>query len=345
MTAGGKPVIGISMGDPAGIGPEIIVKALARADVRQLCTPVVVGDPIVIERATRIVHSPTKVLALSTNGPTEDPAVINVVAPRGIEAAAVPIGVVSADAGRAAFESVKKLIDLATAGHIDATVTAPIHKEALHRAGHFFPGHTEIFAHFTGTADYTMMLAEGAFRVAHVSTHVSLRAACDAVTRPRVLNVIRLANDACLRLGIARPRVGVAGLNPHASDGGLFGDEEANHIAPAIADARVDGIAVDGPWPADTLFPKVAGGGYDVGIAMYHDQGHVAVKMRGFVFDGSSNTWTSVRGINVTLGLPIVRVSVDHGTGFDQAGKGTASESSMVDAISYAARLARARLG
>jgi 4-hydroxythreonine-4-phosphate dehydrogenase len=243
-------------------------------------------------------------------------------------------------AGHAAFEAVRVMIELAKRGEIAATVTAPIHKEALVAAGHHFPGHTEIFAHFTGTSDFTMMLAADNFRVVHVSTHVSLRQACDAVTRSRVLKVIELAHDACKRLGIAQPRIGVAGLNPHASDGGLFGSEEREHIVPAIEEARGRGMNVEGPQPPDTFFAKAVSGAYDIVVAMYHDQGHIPTKIKGFHYDAAAGKWTDVRGINVSLGLPIIRTSVDHGTDFDQAGKGTASDASLVDAIEYAAKLA-----
>jgi 4-hydroxythreonine-4-phosphate dehydrogenase len=184
-----------------------------------------------------------------------------------------------------------------------------------------------------------MMLAAGKVRVVHVSTHVSLRQACDAVTRERVLKVIELGHDACRRLGIADPLIGVAGLNPHASDGGLFGTEEREHIIPACEAARARGMRVDGPEPADTFFPKVVAGAYDVAVAMYHDQGHIPTKLQGFKYDATTRTWTSVHGINVSLGLPIVRASVDHGTALDQAGRGTASDASLLDAIEYAARM------
>jgi 4-hydroxythreonine-4-phosphate dehydrogenase len=338
-----KPIIGISMGDPAGIGPEIIVTALARDVVAQMCRPIVVGDPNVIDRAIAILHSPLKVNIIAKVADARfGDRLINVF-PAGVKSTPPPIGVVCADAGDAAFHAVKTVIELAMAGEIDATVTAPIHKEALLRAGHHFPGHTEIFAHYTGTSDYTMMLAAENFRVVHVSTHVSLRQACDAVTRDRVRRVIGLANDACKRLGIAHPRIGVAGLNPHASDGGLFGSEEREHIIPAIEEARSDGMNVDGPHPPDTFFAKAISGVYDICVAMYHDQGHIPVKIRGFHFDAKTNAWDSVRGINVSLGLPIIRTSVDHGTAFDQAGKGTASDASLLDAIEYAAKMAMNR--
>jgi 4-hydroxythreonine-4-phosphate dehydrogenase len=341
-----RPTIGISMGDPAGIGPEIIVKALAREQVRRLCRPIVVGDASVMRNAAeRILHSPLKVRAVSNVADATFAAdTIDVFDLKNVDAARLALGQVSAMAGNAAFEAVRTVIELAMAGRIAATVTAPIHKEALILAGHHFPGHTEIFAHFTGTSDFTMMLAAENLRVVHVSTHVSLRQACDAVTRQRVLKVIELGHAACRALGIAEPKVGVAGLNPHASDGGLFGAEEREQIIPAIQDARAMGITVEGPQPPDTFFAKAMSGVYDICVAMYHDQGHIPVKIRGFKFDAIAGSWTSVNGINVSLGLPIIRTSVDHGTAFDQAGKGTASDASLIDAIDYAAKMAAARM-
>jgi len=229
---------------------------------------------------------------------------------------------------------------LAMEGKINGTVTAPIHKEALNLAGISYAGHTEIYASFTGTKDYAMMLVEGDFRVIHVSTHVSLRQAIEQVKTERVLAVIRLAWDMLRRIGIVNPRIAVAGLNPHASDGGLFGDEEQREIAPAVAEARSLGMQVYGPLPPDTCFSITLGGQFDVAVAMYHDQGHIPVKVKGFRWDNKQNKWTSVSGINITLGLPIIRTSVDHGVAFGKAGKGTASEDSMVAAIELAARLA-----
>ena len=346
-TGAERPIIGISMGDPAGIGPEIIVKALSRQRVHQLSRPVVIGDAGVICNAARLIGAPDNVRPIANmSEATFDRGVIEVFDLKNVDLERLQLGKVSAMAGHAAFEAVRETIRLAMAHEIDATVTAPIHKEALAAAGHRFPGHTEIFAHYTGTSDFTMMLAAQNLRVVHVSTHVSLRQACDAVTRQRVLKVIELADEACRRLGIERPKVGVAGLNPHASDGGLFGDEERQQIVPAIEAARSNGIDADGPHPPDTFFAKAMSGAYDICVAMYHDQGHIPVKIRGFDFDAASGRWARVEGINVSLGLPIIRTSVDHGTAFDQAGKGTASDASMVDAIEYAARLAaRPRAG
>ena len=329
-----RPIIGISMGDPAGVGPEIIAMALARQQVHQLCRPIVIADAGVMRNATRYAKTPLHVRAVAKVGDaTFARDGIDVYDLKNVDIERLELGKVSAMAGSAAFEAVRTMIELAASGAIAATVTAPIHKEALAAAGHNFPGHTEIFAHFTGTSDFTMMLAAGNLRVVHVSTHVSLRQACDAVTHARVLKVIELAHDACRRLGIERPRIGVAGLNPHASDGGLFGCEEREQIIPACEAARAKGIDVEGPQPPDTFFAKAVGGAYDICVAMYHDQGHIPVKCQGFKYDATRRTWTSVNGINVSLGLPIIRTSVDHGTAFDQAGKGTASDASLLDAI------------
>jgi 4-hydroxythreonine-4-phosphate dehydrogenase len=344
MRAADRPIIGISMGDPAGIGPEIIAAALARPRVHELCRPLVVGDEPVIRQATRFAKDSLKTRSITRVSEAQfHPDAIDVFDLKNVAIEKLELGKVTAMAGHAAFEAVRVMIELAMSKQIDATVTAPIHKEALVLAGHHFPGHTEIFGHFTGTTDFTMMLAAENFRVVHVSTHVSLRQACDAVMRPRVLKVIELAHDACRRLGIDKPKIGVAGLNPHASDGGLFGDEERLHIIPAIDDAGAKGIDVEGPQPPDTFYAKAVAGAYDICVAMYHDQGHIPVKIKGFKYDPKTRTWPSVNGINVSLGMPIIRTSVDHGTAFDQAGKGTASDASLLDAIEYAAKLARTR--
>jgi 4-phospho-D-threonate 3-dehydrogenase / 4-phospho-D-erythronate 3-dehydrogenase len=247
---------------------------------------------------------------------------------------------VTAEQGRAAFEYVTKVIELAMAGRIDATVTAPINKAAINAAGYHYAGHTEIYAHFTGARDYAMMLADGNFRVAHVSTHVALRQACDLVRKARIGKVIELAHRALRQLGIASPRLAVAGLNPHCGEGGLFGTEDDKEIAPAVVEARAAGIDAEGPLPADTVFSKMLGGRYDLVVVMYHDQGHIPAKLLGFRYDDKTDTWGSLAGVNVTLGLPIVRTSVDHGTAFDKAGEGRANPQSLTEAIRLAARLA-----
>lgn len=336
-----KPILGITMGDPAGIGPEIAAKALACQRVYELCRPLVIGDADVIEQAIGIVRECLKVNAISqVNQAKFQYGTVDVLDLKNVDLASLVRGQVSAMAGRAACEAVVKAISLAMDKQIDATITGPINKQAINMAGFEFSGHTEIYAHYTNTKDYTMMLAEGNLRVVHVSTHVSLRQACDRVKRERVLKVIRLAHQACKSLGINPPRIGVAGLNPHSGEGGLFGREEIDEIAPAVEDAVLEGIHADGPIPADTLFSKVKGGQYDIAVAMYHDQGHIPVKVAGFCYDHASKKWTSVSGVNITLGLPIIRSSVDHGTAFDQAGKGTANADSLINAIEYGAMMA-----
>ena len=337
-----RPILAITMGDPASIGPEITVKALARQEIYQICRPLVVGDACMLERARRVTGlEDIRVHRVTASTEAEyAPGTIDVLDMRLVDAEALPVGRVSAAAGEAAFRYVEKAIALAMADEVDGTVTNAFNKEAVNLAGHHFSGHTEVYAAYTHTKNYTMMLARGDLRVVHVSTHVSLREACDRVKKDRVLEVIRIAWQACRDLGIDRPRVGVAGLNPHSGENGLFGREEIEEIIPAIEAARAQGVEVDGPVPPDTVFSKARGGWYDIVVAMYHDQGHIPLKLLGFVYNRERRAWETVDGVNITLGLPIVRVSVDHGTAFDQAGSGSASPSSLINAIGYAARLA-----
>jgi len=344
------PLIGVTMGDPAGVGPEIIAKAFADPRVLAECRPLVVGDADVIRLAIELVGSPLTVREVA--GPedaTFGPGIVNVLNVGGFDAATLVRGRVDDACGKLSYDCVAKVIELAMANRVEATVTNPINKEAIAAAGlKRFAGHTEIYAHHTGTARYTMMLAEGSFRVVHVSTHVSLREACDRVKRDRINQVIDLAVGACRDLGIADPRVAVAGLNPHAGEHGLFGREEIDEIAPAVADAKARGINADGPVPADTVFSKMRGDLYDIVVTMYHDQGHIPTKLLGFRYDPILGEWESVAGVNITLGLPIIRTSVDHGTAFDLAGTGRANADSLLNAMSYGAALAlgrRARQG
>ena len=340
-----KPLIGVTMGDPASIGPEISVRALTDPATLSLCNPLIVGDANVMEDAVKVV-CPGAVQIRAVQSPGEarfEDGVINVLDMGLVDLDRLVYGEVSAMAGEAAFRYVEKVIQLAMAGEIDATVTNALNKAAINLAGHHFAGHTEIYAHYTGTKDYTMMLAHENLRVVHVSTHVSLREACDRVKKDRVLRVIQIADDACRRLGIPEPRVAVAGLNPHSGEGGLFGREEIDEITPAIEEARAMGIRVEGPVPPDTVFSKAKGGWYDIVVAMYHDQGHIPLKVSGFVYDQNTGRWSSVAGVNVTLGLPIIRASVDHGTAFGHAHQGLANPVSLQNAIAYAAALARNR--
>ena len=260
----------------------------------------------------------------------------------------------SVEGGNAAFQCVKKVIELAMAGEVDATCTNALNKEALNKALEFyhgersdgythFDGHTEIYATYTHTKKYTMMLVHHDLRVVHVSTHVSLREACDRVKKDRVLDVIEIADKACQDIGIEKPRVAVAGLNPHCGENGLFGTEEITEITPAIEAARAEGINAIGPLPPDSVFSQALGGWYDIVVCMYHDQGHIPLKTVGFVYDREKQEWKAVEGVNVTLGLPIIRASVDHGTDFYHAGKGNGNERSLANAIAYAASFCRSK--
>ena len=244
--------------------------------------------------------------------------------------------------GEAAFQYVKKVIEMAMAGEVDGTVTNALSKEAINMAGHHYSGHTEIYAEYTGTKKYAMMLAHDDLRVIHVSTHVSLRQACDRVKKERVLECIHLADEACRAMGIENPKIGVAGLNPHCGENGMFGTEEIEEIQPAIDQALAEGINIPEkkPTPPDTVFSKALGGWYDMVVVMYHDQGHIPLKVKGFVYNKAEGHWDAVAGINVTLGLPIIRASVDHGTGFGHAGSGHANELSLVNAIDFALQVA-----
>jgi len=340
-----KPIIGITMGDPASIGPEITVKALTRPEVYENCRPLVIGDACMLEKAKKIVgHEEITIHPVSSvKEALFVPGTIDVYEMNLVNADTLPIGQVSVEAGEAAFQYVKKVIELANADEIDGTVTNALNKEAINVAGHHFSGHTEIYAHYTETKKYCMMLAHQNMRVTHVSTHVSLREACNRVKKERVLDVIRMSDRACKDLGIEHPRVAVAGLNPHCGENGLFGDEEIKEITPAIEAARAEGIDASGPYPPDSVFSKLRGGWYDIVVCMYHDQGHIPLKVVGFVYNQEAGKWDAVEGINLTLGLPIVRVSVDHGTAFDQAGTGMANELSLMNAIDYATRLSRSR--
>jgi len=339
-----RPVLGITMGDPAGIGPEIAAQALADPKVRESARLLVIGDARVMVVAGRIggldlqVHALARVSEASFASDR-----IEVLDLANADPAAFAIGRVSAVCGRAAYEYIERGVRLAQEGEIAGIVTGPVNKEALAAAGVRHSGHTEILAELTGTKAYAMLLMGKELRVIHVTTHVALRRVPDLVTRERVLRTIRLGDRAMRDLGIARPRLAVCGLNPHAGESGLFGDEERLAIEPAIADARSEEIDVTGPYPADTLMSRAAGGEFDCVVAMYHDQGHTPVKALGFRYDEAKKAWTGLSGVNVTVGLPILRVSVDHGTAFDRAGTGTANPESMVEAILVAAGMARSR--
>jgi 4-hydroxythreonine-4-phosphate dehydrogenase len=336
-----RPLIGISVGDPAGIGPEITAKALSLAEIYEICRPLAVADAEMMKDAVKFSRLNQKIHNISS--PKEglyQRGMIDVLDMKNIDSKSIRHKVVSAECGRASFEYVKKVIELAMSNEIDATVTGPIHKEAINLAGFHYSGHTEIYADLTHTKDYAMMLVHNQFRVIHVSTHVSLREACDRVKKNRVYKVILLGYDAVKRLGIENPKIGVAGLNPHAGESGMFGYEEIEEIEPAIKQAQSKGLTVEGPIPPDTVFSKMQGGQYDLVVVMYHDQGHIPTKLMGFQYDEKTKTWGSMSGVNITCGLPIIRVSVDHGTAFGKAGEGRANPQSMIQAIQIAAHLA-----
>ncbi len=343
-----KPILGITMGDPAGNGPELSVKALATPATYERCRPIIIGDANCMEAAVKIVgkEGQIKINAVKEVKDAKfEFGTIDVLDMGIVDIERRVYGKVSAMCGEAAFQYVKKVIELAMAGEVDATVTNALNKEAINMAGHHYSGHTEIYAHYTNTPKYTMMLAHDELRVVHVSTHVSLRQACDAVKKDRVLDVIRIANEGCKALGIKEPKIGVAGLNPHCGENGMFGTEEIEEIQPAIDAAMAEGINIPEkkPTPPDTVFSKALGGWYDIVVVMYHDQGHIPLKVKGFVYNKELKRWDAVAGVNVTLGLPIIRASVDHGTGFGHAGDGSANELSLVNAMDYAIVMANAK--
>jgi len=334
-----RPLLAITMGDPAGVGPEVIVGALARRRVRAICQPLVIGDARVLSRAAqarglsfaaRTVGSPAAARRF--------PRRVCLLDLGNADPEAIPLGQVSPAAGRAAAEYIARAVALALAGEVAGVVTAPISKQALRLAGVPYPGHTEMLASLCGVPEVAMLLVHGEMRVAHVTTHVSVRAACDLITPERVLAVIRLVDQVLQQMGLPRRRLAVGGLNPHAGESGLFGDEELRRIVPAIGQAIAEGVDAVGPLPPDTVFARQRAGEFDAVVAMLHDHGHIAMKTVGFSRDRAGRM--TIAGVNVTLGLPILRTSVDHGTAFDIAGKGLADPTSMVEAIALAAQLA-----
>ena len=329
-----RPILAITAGDPAGIGAEVIVKALQHEKVYRLCRPLVIGDARILRRAVgwcQASNFQIETVASPTDGRYAGNT-ITLLDLHNADPVQIAPGAVAAPAGKAAVEYVFRACDLALAGEVEAIVTAPLNKEAIHLAGFTYPGHTELLAERTSAQRISMLLVGPDLRVVHVSTHVSLAEAIRRITPERVLEVIRIAQQSCRALGIAHPRIAVAGLNPHASEGGLFGDEEEKAVVPAIASARAESINVSDPLPPDTVFLRAVKGEFDIVVAMYHDQGHIPMKL--LAFDS---------GVNVSMGLPIIRTSVDHGTAFDIAGTGQASESSLLAAIDVAVQMVEAR--
>jgi 4-phospho-D-threonate 3-dehydrogenase / 4-phospho-D-erythronate 3-dehydrogenase len=337
-----RPTIAITMGDPASIGPEIAVKALLKQSIHDICKPLMVGDAKVFEQIIDKLQLPAKVNAVSKVSDAKfELGAIDVFDLSITDISKLQFGKIDAVCGEASFQAVKKAIELALSKEVDATVTGPINKKSINEAGHHFAGHTEIYAHYTGTKKYAMLLVEDNINVIHVSTHVSLRQACDLVKKERIVQVIELIVDGLKRLGKSNLKIGVAGLNPHAGDSGLFGTEDDLEILPAVEEARRLGYEVEGPVPPDTMFAKAAQGAYGGVVAMYHDQGHIPFKLAGFKWNAEKQMMDSVKGVNITLGLPIIRTSVDHGTAFEIAGKGIASADAMELAIESAVQLSK----
>jgi 4-hydroxythreonine-4-phosphate dehydrogenase len=332
--------LAITMGDPAGVGPEIIAKAAAELRPRLesgALRMVVIGSNAALEDA-RSRFTPGIAIPAVTEDDPDWPALCALQA--GPEGEPLRPGHLSADGGRFAFQAVERGVRLAMEGRIGGIVTAPLNKEALNKAGYHYPGHTEMLAELTGVKGSCMMLAHGNMRVSHVTTHIALEDVPKRATAERLRRVIDLTHDALTRLRLGRTRIAVAALNPHAGEGGLFGRHDIDVAEPVIARAVADGLDVVGPVPGDTVFVKLRAGQYDAVIANYHDQGHIPVKLLGFEIDPATGRWDALSGVNITLGLPIIRTSVDHGTAFDIAGKGIANARSLVEAIEYAERLA-----
>jgi 4-hydroxythreonine-4-phosphate dehydrogenase len=330
------------MGDPAGIGPEIILKAVLQLRERLQAGAlelVVIGCASTYRATAATLGLAQPIIEMRSKGAVcsrSELCFIDVGPGR-----AIPPGVICREAGQAAFDAISEAVDLAMSGGIDAMCTAPLSKEALNLAGHPYGGHTELLADLTGARDSVMMLAHGNMRVSHVSTHTALRQVPAKLTPQRLRRVVELTSQALAQLGIVRPRIAVAALNPHGGEGGLFGTEDQEVTAPTIASLRAQGHDCEGPVPGDTVFVKLRAGQYDAVVAMYHDQGHIPVKLLGFHIDPKTGQWSSLSGVNVTLGLPIVRTSVDHGTAFDIAGRGLARCESLLEAIDFGIRMAR----
>jgi len=330
-----KPLLAITMGDPAGIGPEIIMKALQLPQVWHVCRPLVVGSVSVFARAVSKLGAPLTIAQVSNHDsgdsreifrrgriPLFDPF-IETIRP-------VRMGHASASAGDMAVMCIQSAVRMAQAGCVAGMVTAPINKEAMHQAGHYYPGHTEMLADLTKAKESGMLIMGGPLKIVFTTTHLPLRDVPKALTIPKILKAIRLAHFGLNQLfGVKKPRIAVAGFNPHAGENGLFGDEESRLVLPAIKQGKALGIACTGPYPADTMFAKALTGAFDGIVALYHDQGLIPLKTVAFG-----------HCVNITVGLPILRTSVDHGTAFDIAGKGKADPTSLVDAIVMAAKLA-----
>lgn len=329
-----KPLVAITMGDVCGVGPEIVARTIADPKTHELARPIVVGDAVMLARAAKIVGAEFEIRTIAPGEalPTEPDTSVAICVDPGLDVGDLPFGQVDKRAGHAAFEFLRIAVEMAQAHTVAAIATAPLNKEALHAGGHIYPGHTEILADLTGTDSYSMMLATPTLKVIHLTTHVGLIEAIRRINPERTYQVVKLAHDTLSTAGTTNPRIAVCGINPHAGENGLFGEgEEETKLMPGIAKAQSEGINVQGPLPADTLFYRANRGDFDVVVACYHDQGHGPVKVQSID-----------EGVNITVGLKgqIIRTSVDHGTAFDIAGKGIARYESLIAAIRYAVQLA-----
>lgn len=328
-----KPLLAITMGDAAGSGAEIITKALSDPEIIDTCRLVVIGDAATMRAAFKLTGAPGEVRGINALSEAKfEKGIVDVIDLKNIDLAKLKYATISAMTGKAAFEYIDMAIKLALAKEVDAMVTSAINKESLNQGGYHYDGHTEILAEKCKATDVAMMLTSPKIRVSHVTTHVSLRRAIEIISTKRIATVIRLTDSATRQMGVEKPRIAVSGLNPHSGEHGLFGDEEERIISPAIKQTFDEGIDVTGPYPPDSVFYRASRGQFDATVAMFHDQGHIAIKMLGIL-----------DGVNVTLGLPIIRTSVDHGTNFGKAGKGTADPKSLIEAIKLATLMSHNR--
>ena len=329
MIAADVPLIAITMGDAAGIGPEIIVKVLQLKYIHEICQPLVIGEASIMQKSINLIDKTMALNSVHTvNEVVSSPNTINILDMQNIELSEVLIGQVCSACGRAAMEFISQATKLVLEGKARAMVTTPINKKAIKQAGYGDIGHLEFLAHLTGATEYATMLVSGPLRVVHLTTHYSLKEACDMVTRHKIVKKLKLIQQSFSKWGIGSTKIAVAALNPHGGEGGLFGREEIEEIMPAISDAKLLGIEAYGPFPADSVFNRAINGEFDVVLALYHDQGHIPIKV-----------YNVEKSVSIALGLPFIRTSVDHGTAFDIAGKGIADSRSLEEAIKVAVTL------